>query len=72
MEIKITDYGVGFPLECMDDIGAFNQFNRKKMEQQGSGLGLITSMLIVQRYKGSVKITNNKFGSTVLVALPVA
>jgi len=72
MEIGITDNGVGFPLECMEDIGAFNQFNRKKMEQQGSGLGLITSMLIVQRYKGTVKITNNKFGSTVLLTLPVA
>jgi CheY-like chemotaxis protein/anti-sigma regulatory factor (Ser/Thr protein kinase) len=71
LEIRISDHGMGFPLESMSDIGAFNQFNRQKIEQQGSGLGLITAMLIAQRYHGSLKITNDKFGTTVILTLPV-
>ena len=70
LEIRITDHGTGFPFESMEDIGAFNQFNRKKLEQQGSGLGLITSMLIAQRYHGSVQFKNDKFGATVILTLP--
>lgn len=68
--ILITDHGMGFPIEEMSDIGAFNQFNRKKLEQQGSGLGLITSMLIVQKYKGKILINNDKLGTTVTLQLP--
>lgn len=70
-EIRISDHGMGFPLESMSDIGAFNQFNRRKLEQQGSGLGLITAMLIAQRYLGSLQITNDKFGTTVILTLPL-
>lgn len=70
VEIRITDSGIGFPVENMSDIGAFNQFNRNKLEQQGSGLGLITSMMIVQRYKGKLDITNKKSGTTVVITLP--
>lgn len=71
MEFVILDHGMGFPIEDMSDIGAFNQFNRKKLEQQGSGLGLITSMLIAQRYKGSILIKNDNFGSSVYLKLPI-
>jgi len=71
MELVITDNGMGFPLENMSEIGAFNQFNRKTQEQQGAGLGLITSMLIAQRYKGSILIKNDKSGTVVYLKLPL-
>lgn len=71
LEIRITDHGMGFPIDNFKEIGAFNQFDRKKYEQQGAGLGLITSMLIVQRYHGSLSITNDNLGATVLLKLPV-
>lgn len=70
VEIRITDHGIGFPIENIQDIGAFNQFNRKKIEQQGAGLGLITSMLTVQRYHGSLSITNDKFGASIILKIP--
>lgn len=71
VEFVIHDNGMGFPIEDMSDIGAFNQFNRKKLEQQGSGLGLITSMLIAQRYKGTILIKKNNIGSSVYLKLPL-
>jgi len=71
LEIQIKDHGIGFPVDNMSDIGAFNQFNRKKFEQQGSGLGLITSMLIAQRYKGSLQITNTTIGTKVKLTFPL-
>jgi two-component system, sensor histidine kinase and response regulator len=70
LEIRITDHGIGFPIENMSDIGAFNKFNRNKLEQQGSGLGLITSMMIVQMYVGKLNIVNHKSGTTVVLSLP--
>jgi len=54
----------------MSEIGAFNQFNYKKQSQQVSGMGLITSILIYQRYKGSILISNNKLGTSVKLSLP--
>lgn len=69
--IIITDNGIGFPIDNLYDIGAFNQFNREELEQQGFGLGLITSMLVVQRYNGSLKINKLKAGTEVNIKLPV-
>ncbi len=71
-EVSITDFGVGFPHHIInaDQIGAFNQFNRKSQEQQGTGLGLITSLLVIQRYKGTIQFFNND-GTTVLISLPI-
>jgi two-component system, sensor histidine kinase and response regulator len=69
--IKITDKGIGFPMKNLNDIGAFNQFNRAELEQQGFGLGLIISKLIVQRYNGKLKINRVKNGTEVRIILPV-
>jgi signal transduction histidine kinase len=71
VEIRITDHGMGFPLEHIQDIEAFNQFNRETQEQQGAGLGLITAMLIVQRHHGKLTITNDNLGALVVLKLPL-
>lgn len=68
--VIITDNGIGFPMENLNDIGAFNQFNRAELEQQGFGLGLIISMLIVQRYNGKLKINRILNGTEVKIILP--
>lgn len=70
-EIRIIDHGIGFPIDTFSDIEAFNQFNREKHEQQGSGLGLITALLITERYNGKLKITNDIQGTTVILVLPL-
>lgn len=71
MEIQIKDHGLGFPIDSITNIGAFNQFNREKLEQQGSGLGLITSLLIAQRHKGALQITKTTTGTIVKVTFPL-
>ena len=39
--LTVTDYGRGMTPEEIEQIGAFHQFDRKKHEQQGLGLGLV-------------------------------
>ena len=43
--LSVTDHGRGLTAEQVSQIGAFQQFDRKKHEQQGLGLGLV----LVQR-----------------------
>ena len=50
--ISVQDQGIGnFSIE---DIDAFIQFNRIKMEQQGLGLGLITTLKLIAFYHGHI------------------
>jgi signal transduction histidine kinase len=52
------------------EIGAFNQFDRKFFEQQGSGLGLTVARRLVQLHGGSLKIQSQvDVGTTVTVTL---
>ncbi|MFV0396894.1 MAG: response regulator [Bacteroidales bacterium] len=74
-ELRVIDSGIGFPFsdeDIVSELGAFNQFNREILEQQGTGLGLITSLLIIQRNNGQISIKNQKEGVLVSVILPVA
>ncbi len=73
-ELRVIDKGIGFPFDNEDivsELGAFNQFNREILEQQGTGLGLITSLLIIQRNNGEISIKNQKEGVLVSVSLPI-
>ena len=72
LEIQIKDHGIGFPVDKMSEIGAFNQFDRKKQEQQGSGLGLITCMLIAHRYNGSLQVIKTTIGTKVKLTFPLS
>ncbi|AFU70580.1 hybrid two-component sensor histidine kinase/response regulator [Psychroflexus torquis ATCC 700755] len=58
--ITVIDNGVGFNEVTLNQIGAFTQFNRSKMEQQGLGLGLITSKKLINFYEGELIISENK------------
>ncbi|MGE0021066.1 MAG: response regulator [Draconibacterium sp.] len=69
--ITVTDNGIGFPVEHLGDIGAFNQFNRNENEQQGAGLGLVTAMLVVQRYNGKLSIRRLNRGTEVEIIFPL-
>ena len=47
------------------------QFDRRKFEQPGSGLGLINTKKIVELMNGSLNITStNDNGTTVTVSIP--
>ncbi len=60
LHIAVIDEGLGFGEFKLNEIDAFTQFNREKMEQQGLGLGLIISKKLINFYEGELNITNNK------------
>ena len=70
--ITITDSGRGIDAQDIKKIGAFQQFERRKYEQQGSGLGLITARLIAELSGGSVDVESEPGqGTTIQVFLRV-
>jgi DNA-binding response OmpR family regulator len=73
VHITVIDTGVGFKELTLNDIGAFTQFDRSKMEQQGLGLGLITSKKLINFYEGALSISENKpKGSRVKLSFLIA
>ena len=59
VHITVIDNGIGFDREILNEIGAFTQFNRLQMEQQGLGLGLITCQKLMNFYEGELRIREN-------------
>ena len=71
--IEVIDNGRGFVLDSLDSIVPFKQFNRKKFEQQGLGIGLYLVKRIVDFNQGELKIVSLEGeGTRVIVNLPVA
>ena len=54
--LLVTDEGRGMTPEQIEQIGAFQQFNRKKYEQQGLGLGLVLVQKLCARCSGAFSI----------------
>jgi two-component system sensor histidine kinase/response regulator len=73
VHITVIDKGVGFDETTLNEIDAFTQFNRAHMEQQGLGLGLVTSKKLINFYKGELDIGNTKpKGSSVKLSFLIA
>lgn len=72
-ELVIRDFGIGFKEDELKKIGAAQQFKRKRREQQGLGLGLYLSKIIIKKVKGVFSITSNvKRGTTITIFLPLS
>ena len=56
--LLITDAGRGMSQEEIGQIGAFQQFDRKKHEQQGLGLGLILVQKLALRNGATCSVTS--------------
>jgi signal transduction histidine kinase len=70
-EIQIADTGPGIPEEVRASI--FEPFVTTKAEGQGTGLGLSTTLMIVEQHHGHIDFTTEPgVGTTFRVALPVA
>jgi signal transduction histidine kinase len=68
----IADHGLGMTTDQIAKIGAFVQFERKRYEQQGAGLGLKIVTKIVEKYAGSFSIASTyNQGTTINIELPV-
>ncbi len=71
--LTITDHGRGLTKEDIIHIGAFQQFDRKKQEQQGLGLGLVLVQKLADLYQVKISITSQLGeGTQVEIALPLA
>jgi signal transduction histidine kinase len=71
--LTITDHGRGLTKEDIMHIGAFQQFDRKKQEQQGLGLGLVLVHKLADLYQAKLSITSQPGeGTQVEIALPLA
>ncbi len=69
--LTVADEGRGMDREQLDAIGAFRQFDRKKYEQQGLGLGLFLVQKIAERCGASLAVESTPGeGTTVKVTFP--
>jgi two-component system sensor histidine kinase/response regulator len=69
----ITDQGRGMASEAVSRIGAFQQFDRKKHEQQGLGLGLMLVQKLTGLYGAQFSINSEPGkGTRVEIAFPQA
>jgi len=56
--LSVHDRGRGFLPESISQIGPFIQFEKKKFEQQGSGLGLFIAKRLTELNQGTLEITS--------------
>ncbi|MDB6116064.1 MAG: walR [Lacunisphaera sp.] len=73
LRLTIRDEGRGMTPKQLQQLGLFQQHDRKKFEQQGLGLGLALARRIVHRLKGELGFDSEPGqGTTVRIALPIA
>jgi signal transduction histidine kinase len=71
--LTVTDQGRGMTAEEIKRIGAFQQFDRKKHEQQGLGLGLVLAQKLAVMANGKFQINSEPGkGTQVQVAFPTS
>lgn len=70
--IKVTDLGRGMRSDQVRSIGAMIQFDRKRHEQQGAGLGLAIVRRLIELYGGEIQIKSEvQKGCTVILNFPM-
>lgn len=74
LQISIQDWGVGIPDDKIPHLfESFRQIDRQKMEQQGTGLGLVIAESLVKCMDGHITVDSTyQKGSTFTIHLPVA
>ncbi len=73
LRIVISDQGRGMTPQQIADVGAYVQFERKRYEQQGQGLGLTLARRLAELHGGELAIESIPAqGTTVRVTLPLA
>ena len=68
--LVISDFGRGMKPEQISLIGAYVQFERKKYEQQGPGLGLTICKKLAELHGGSFKI-DSVYGEKTVVTITI-
>jgi two-component system sensor histidine kinase/response regulator len=69
--LTVKDHGIGIDGKNIGEIGAYKQFDRNRLEQQGAGLGLAIARQMVDLYGGRFSMESKiGVGTTVTVKLP--
>lgn len=72
-QIQVVDYGIGMTAAEIARLGAYMQFNRETLEQQGVGLGLAIARRLVQLRGGQLTIESVPHQmTTIQVVIPLA
>ncbi len=71
--IEIKDSGIGMTENQINSIGAFNQFNKERLNQKGNGIGLAAVMKVLDHYSCSFEIDSviNEY-TTIKIQIPIA
>ncbi len=70
--VTVRDYGRGMTHEDIENIAAYNQFNREFYEQQGLGLGLIIAKRLTEIHAGHFGVESEPdAGTTVTMSFPI-
>ncbi|MGC9346726.1 MAG: hybrid sensor histidine kinase/response regulator [Anaerolineae bacterium] len=72
IEVKVKDWGVGIPEDQLPYLfERFRQIDRAKMEQQGTGLGLVIAQALINCHGGKITVeSTHGEGSEFTIALP--
>lgn len=71
LHVCINDKGRGFTKAQLRQLGAYKQFNRSVYEQQGLGLGVHLSYLLLAKFDGAMHITSaQNEGTEVCLSFP--
>ncbi len=75
IEIAVRDWGVGIPPDQIDNLfERFRQIDRDKLEQQGTGMGLVIAQAQVSYMAGEITVESQQgeeSGSTFTIRLPI-
>ena len=73
VNIAVEDEGIGISQEQLSMLfERFRQINREKLEQQGTGMGLVIAQSLVQCMNGAISVTSSvEEGSTFTIELPI-
>lgn len=71
--IEIEDHGIGMTQDQINSIGAFNQFEKDKLNQKGNGLGLATVVKLLKHYNCDFNIESSLNKCTIVtINIPIA
>lgn len=71
IKIEISDRGHGIPKELLEKLGKEQITTKRKSEKSGSGIGLISSIRMLEKYKSELKIFSVAgFGTRVEILIP--
>jgi signal transduction histidine kinase len=70
VEISVSDTGPGIPEHIKNSL--FEPFVTTKTEGRGTGLGLSTVLMIVERHRGRIDFASSTAGTTFRISLPAS